>query len=358
MTDTTASTRPARRIVPGLLFALLLLAALAIIFRQYLPLPALQADTRLDALAQKTDALERQVNALSQRVDSLSASRPAATAASPAEAQTLQALQQKLDALSGQQNNLSQSVALSGGMKQTLDTLSQRVDSLENNQQSIEAHTRNLITQLGAFYRLNDAVRAGRPYATELAQMEEFAADQAAMRTQLAKLTPYAQTGMPAFWKLRQLFSAAARDALAPKAGARANTWDKLLANIESQVTIRRVGAAPDASGPRAAIARAEAHMDRHELQAAIGEVIELPEPYKSAFTDWIDTAQFTQDAPRALLFVQNQILSDIYVAANLPPSAADKPQAPQPPAAAPVAAPAPSVTPAPSTPNSPVKKP
>ncbi len=274
---------------------------------------------RIATLEQKTGELSKRLDALQAGAKPLPPAVASTTDITPDAQAKLKMLEDKVNTFSTQQNSLMQNLLETGNVRGSVAELTGKFKSLDAAQQAMEVRTRNLVMRLNSFYRLNDAVRSGKPYADELAQMEELAAGEETLRAQLEKLEPYADTGILPPWQLREEFSAAAREALAPKAGNDAKFTDKMMANLKRLVVVRKIGAPADETGPKAAIARAEAHMDHQEVEAALAEIEDLPEPDRGPFAVWITMAHFVIGAPATLLAVQNQIVEDIYITANLP---------------------------------------
>lgn len=155
-----------------------------------------------------------------------------------------------------------------------------------------------------AFANLNDAVRAGRPYAAELAAVQPLLPESAG----LGDLAANAATGIPTLPELTQDFMALAEKA-APPPEAGGSFVGSVIASAKSAITIRRIDATATGNEPEAAMARAEAHLKQGELDDAVAEVDGLPPAVRDAFAGWLEKAHARLAADETLAKLEGAVL-------------------------------------------------
>ncbi len=134
-----------------------------------------------------------------------------------------------------------------------------------------------------AFGGLERAVKAGAPYARELALLAEIAPDAPAIRI----LQPHAESGVPALLVLRDGFGAAARAGLA---AAGEEKHGAIAARLMGLISVRP--AKPEAGdSPAAIISRAESAVSQNDISRALDELRPLPEPAREAMGEWLAQA-------------------------------------------------------------------
>jgi uroporphyrinogen-III synthase len=267
----------------------------------------------LGDLPAKLAALQQQVAALPS---------PSAPAALPAEIanlpQKLAALDQRLSALEQKLAALPQggvSAADLAPLKSELDSLNQTLqhheaaladlkqDMAKRAATDASASTAKIAAGLvlGAL-ELRAHIAAGEPFAAELAAMEKLAAADPALSQPLAEplaaLKPFAIAGTPSLARLQAEFPpisvavvhADATQALPPNA----SFWDRIVARLESLVTIRPVGEGSEATGNSniAHLARGEDQLARGNLPAAVDELSAMTGPAHDAAAAWIAEAK------------------------------------------------------------------
>jgi hypothetical protein len=279
----------------------------------------------LDALAKSAKdggsvadaaALDAKLGDIEQTLQSKIDSALAAQAA--ANGGDLEALKGAVAALSAKLGALAEAKLSGDGTDLTseLGALDQRIATLEAALPALSgAIDRGAATAKSgaaaiAFANLRDAVRAGRPYAAELAAVRVLAPE----AEDLGVLPAYADTGIATLPELARALQKAAEASLAPPpppAPAQASFLDSVIASAKSAVTVRRIDASPGA-GPGATLAAAETHLNQGELAAAVKEVDALPEPSRAAFAGWLADAQARLSADAALSQLESALLASM----------------------------------------------
>ncbi len=166
-----------------------------------------------------------------------------------------------------------------------------------------------MVATLNAFYQLQTAVILGKPYAAEYAQFAEMVDDKATLNEAMDILNSYADEGVPTQQSLSKELSELAHRALAPNISENAFFTERLRHNLGSLVTIRKVGEHQKGLTLEAVLARAEAHMNQGELEAAVAEIESLTIAQQGLFTDWLSDARMRLSMPATLSEVQQALL-------------------------------------------------
>lgn len=276
-TDTPTETAPPRRrnifaTLKGLFFTLMVLAALWFALRYVLTplvLPKNAPETaavssnvegRIQALEEKLAALESKaapdLAPLEARVAALeNAPKAAAEAAPAARSEEMEALRTEVEKLKTGHSNVVKTLILTG--------------------------------------QLQDAIRSGRPFASELTALVTL---KAALKETLSPLSSASFTGVATLDQLKEQFAHAIAPALAPDNGEKS-----LAQNLRSLVKIRKVGEAQKGKDDEAIIARAEAKLAKGDVAGALQETESLSPRAMKDFAAWQDRAGMYLAAQAAL---------------------------------------------------------
>ena len=136
---------------------------------------------------------------------------------------------------------------------------------------------------------LEQRLRAGEPYATELAALGRSGADAAA----LAALKPFADSGAPTSAALSASFAKATPAILAAAhpESSQGTAVDKVLENMRKLVRVHPVGEAVGEDAD-AVVSQVEAALARGQVSAAVGAFAKLPDAARAAAADWVKSAQ------------------------------------------------------------------
>jgi hypothetical protein len=163
--------------------------------------------------------------------------------------------------------------------------LTNRVSARERGEKAAERGDRAVRLALAA-NALNAAVERGEPFATELATVKALGAD----AKLVSVLEPFAASSVPTAGTLAREFSALA-PSLQAAAAPREGVLDKLQANAEKLIRIRRIDETPGSDGA-AILARSEAKVSRGDIAGALSELAQLPPQARAGADAWIKRAQ------------------------------------------------------------------
>lgn len=294
-------------------------------------------------LATRLDALESGLTDMGERVNELSDRAAPAPATSPEEVallgNRLDALQQKVDALpapapaaspdevnalSGRVEALQQRVAAipappPAATPQDLANTNVRVAAVEEKLAAVAQRQQSSgqgAAQLVALNALNDAVRAGRPFATELKASRALLGEGG---SELAGLESAAARGFATGPVLAERLRAATAPAPAPASqepGAPAATGasgvlDRLVESAKGLVTVRRSDEAP-ADADRAAFATAEAQLARGDEAGALATLNALPAESRTAVQPVITDIEQRQAALATIAGLSQKVLASL----------------------------------------------
>lgn len=205
-----------------------------------------------------------------------------------AEVEQLKTVEEKLDHLTELAQRRSQheneAVHL---LEEQLHAQGQAIEALKEQQRQ----ALHMIELMDAYDRLRERVLSGTPYAAELARIQELATGHAGVQAALTPLAEYAALGIPTSHLVYAGFSLAARRALLPHPGQGAGFMEQVRANLSQLMTIRRVGYR-EGTAPDAVIARAEAALERQDIDGAIREIAVLQGTAAEAMRAWLAHAQ------------------------------------------------------------------
>lgn len=215
------------------------------------------------------------------------------TAALRVEIATLRSGLQTLDqAVSGQKD---QAKALAESVEKTRAESSRM--SAEEKKATAAARASAVI---GIAARLNAALEAERPFASDLALLGPLAQDDKTIAEQSAALQPLADKGVASRAGLANDFPAMARTAMADDL-ADDSFGQRVLGRLKALVSLRRVGSDVQGDTVEAKLARAEAALKAGDLAQAVDLVKSLPEPTHRATSPWLSRAEAHLAAQRAV---------------------------------------------------------
>jgi hypothetical protein len=149
-----------------------------------------------------------------------------------------------------------------------------------------------------AFIRLREAAVSGHPFSIELTAMRTAARNDGDFQQQIAKLDPFAAGGARNIVGLQNEFWAHEKDAANAVDRAMARTlWDKLLAELQTLVFVRRLNGG-DSDDPFVTI---ESALARGDVGAALQGLKAMPAAAQSALKDWRTDADARQQVDGAL---------------------------------------------------------
>jgi uroporphyrinogen-III synthase len=286
-----------------------------------LPAAAPPADTaRLDALGARVEQLQRAASATppagaaEQRVGEL--------------AQRLAAVSVELDALRARLAQLAEAppagdppaiVELgvrTGQLADQLRALQERVGAAEQAQDKGGAERARAAAFAVGVAELDSVARAGRPFAATVNAVRALVPD-AATAELLQPLEPYAASGVATLERLKRDWPEAARRAKAAQVAADYGRdyggWlGRVMAFLESAVTIRRIGADVPGDDAEALLARAGARLEADDLTGALATLASLPEPAARAAKRWLDQARARRDVETALAQLTERALGAV----------------------------------------------
>ena len=174
------------------------------------------------------------------------------------------------------------------------------IEALKAEVQKLKSTNHGSIRSLILIGQLQDAIRAGRPFASEVTTLVALRPD---MKEMLAPLTQASFTGIATFDGLKIQFAQAIAPALAPTGNEKSLTQ-----NLRSLVKIRKVGEGQKGQDDDAIIARAEAKLAKGDVAAALQETSNLSPRAAKGFSAWQERAETYLAAQGALAALQPKI--------------------------------------------------
>jgi hypothetical protein len=268
---------------------------------------------RIAAVEAQTKSLGASIATLGGRLDEIaSASQSAVKQADAAHAAA--------EAATSASQATDQTVSQNTVQRGDIEALTNRVVTLENAVKALTAAARESAPETDdrparlsvAAEALRATVERGAPYQAELAAVQALGVDRAAT----APLQPFAGQGVPSAGALLRELSAltpALHDAAEP-AATDATFLERLKANAQKLVRITPASA-PPGNDPADVIARIKFNAAHGDIDAALADIKQLPDPVKALAADWIKKAQ-SRDAAIA---ASRQIATDALAALSKP---------------------------------------
>lgn len=186
--------------------------------------------------------------------------------------------------------------------------LPERLATLEEAQRRNSRAIDTVAAVTAALQPLREAVRAGRPYRTELDRLGRFAPNPPPAG--FDALEASAATGVPKLAELQGRFPAAGIVAAAQAAGGD-GWWDKTRDRIAGLVSLRRTGEV-EGDDVDARVARAERRLAEGDVAAALAEVKALPPAAAQAAEAWTDLAGRRVAAEAALASLEQALYAGL----------------------------------------------
>lgn len=168
-------------------------------------------------------------------------------------------------------------------------------------QAAADGHLVGLVLATGD---LTAALGSARPFAPVLDAVRGVAGEDAEIESALARLTPFAATGVPTLDGLKARFPAAANAIVRAAPAAEDSDWiDETVTRLSQLVTIRRTGGAVDPASLDGRLVEAESALVDGDLARAVGIVEALmPEARGAERADaWLRDARARAEADDAL---------------------------------------------------------
>lgn len=179
-----------------------------------------------------------------------------------------------------------------------MDALSSAMTALQSTTRAAAAGSDRAVRFTVAAAALRTAVERGEPFAAELATAKALAHDPGAV----AALEPFAASGVPSNAGLARELATLIQPMLRTvrNTSRDGGILDRLQANAEKLVRIRRVGEALPGDDPTAVIARIEAKAAQADVAGALAELGKLPPDVRAPAQAWIAKAQMRGKAIEA----------------------------------------------------------
>jgi hypothetical protein len=268
---------------------------------------------RIAALEAQTKSLGTSIATLGGRLDEIASSSQSAVKQADAAHAAAEAATKANQATN---QAMSQNTAQRGD----IEALTNRIVTLENTVKTLTAAATEAAPETDdrparlsvAAEALRATVERGAPYQAELAAVQALGVDRAAT----APLQPFASQGVPSVSVLARELTAlmAALEGAAEPAATDATFLDRLKANAQKLVRITPAGA-PPGNDPADVIARIKFDAAHDDIDAALADIKQLPDPEKALAGDWIKKVQ-SRDAAVA---ASRQIAADALAALSKP---------------------------------------
>jgi hypothetical protein len=268
---------------------------------------------RIAALEAQTKSLGTSIATLGGRLDEIASSSQSAVKQADAAHAAAEAATKANQATN---QAMSQNTAQRGD----IEALTNRIVTLENTVKTLTAAATEAAPETDdrparlsvAAEALRATVERGAPYQAELAAVQALGVD----RATTAPLQPFASQGVPSVSVLARELTAltAALEGAAEPAATDATFLDRLKANAQKLVRITPAGA-PPGNDPADVIARIKFDAAHDDIDAALADIKQLPDPEKALAGDWIKKVQ-SRDAAVA---ASRRIAADALAALSKP---------------------------------------
>lgn len=270
----------------------------------------------LTDLRQRVDTASGMLSELTTRLDAVEmrgaeGAKPGApvdTSAITALRTTTTQLQQSLNELKARVDAAPQPAPVSNGLPADGDKLA----ALERRMGQLEQHDVDTLTKRAAsalaVANLVRATQGSGPFKTELGAMTMIAPSDPA----LAKLTPFAESGLPTEEALSDRFAQLIEPIIQAEDIANDTWWlARLWTNFTSQITVRQVGDQPGMDA-RAIVGRAEQKLRERNLRAASDEVAQLQGAAAEIARPWREAAQARLALDGLVTDINGRLLAEI----------------------------------------------
>ncbi|MDX2074341.1 MAG: hypothetical protein SFX19_08280 [Alphaproteobacteria bacterium] len=268
--------------VKGLLFTMMVLAALWFGLR-YVLTPLVLPEEMVEAPAIPAD-LEARIKTLETKLSILENK--------PSPAPDLGPLEARLNAL----ENAPRPTANEAAPAANPDDIA----ALKAEMEQIKSLDHGYVRALILTSQLQDAVRSGRPFASELAALQAL---RPALKETLAPLSDASTTGIATLAGLTEQFTRAIEPALTPESGKKT-----FVQNLRSLVKIRKIGESQQGADDEAVLARAEARLAKGDVAATLQEIATLSPRAADIFAAWKGRAETHLAAQAALVTLQTSL--------------------------------------------------
>ena len=298
MTDNIVTLEPATPKKSGIerklvwLFFLLILFAGSLAFFTVAP----RINQSTVATGSNNDALQEQINSLNNRIQMVEAKlngikeAPAAVVGTNDSTQAEPVLSARFSRM---QNDIE-------GLSATLSALQSEIKAKDViAAESREAATIQMADMLG-FIALREAINSGRAFTNELAALRDHAKKDPEFQTMLTRLDSYAANGTPTLSMLHDTLvqrEAAVHSALVK--GAAQNWWQRLVASLQSLITVRS-----QHSGDAESLAQLETALAKGNAASSMEAFKALPADAQQNLADWqqqLTARQECDDVLRAI---------------------------------------------------------
>lgn len=287
-TQTTATeSAPTRRraimaSLKGLFFTLMVLTAMWFALRHVLtPLVFSHAENTASDIE---NSLEARITTLEEKIAKLEKQSPPTIDISPLEA--------RITALENTPRT---------EMKESPPAIHhEEIDALKADLEKLKSADQRYLRSIILISQLQDAIRSGRPFASELSALTILRPD---MKEILSPLSDASSTGIATLAHLQEQFSRT----IAPALAAHSNE-KSLSQNLRSLITIRKIGEAQTGNDDQSVIARAEAKLAKGDVAAALQETSTLSPHALQNFSAWQERAKRYLTAQATIAALQNQI--------------------------------------------------
>lgn len=263
--------------------------------------------TRLQSLQQEIDSLKQQ----SEKIAASAASAAAADRPAPDIAQPLEDINQRLSQVEAGSGRLSALEQRLGDVQTALSDIQATVDK------NADRASRPAAAVL-AINQLADALGRGGGYGPELESVRAIAAGEGSeMASAITTLKQWSESGVSTPGEIRATFPAMAQAVAQTQFQSEGGSWyDDVRNRLSALVTVRKVGDnALAGGGIDAALAQADAALERGDLAGSVKAIESLNGAAAGAAADWLAKARDRLAADKALASLRTAAIAKLNAA-------------------------------------------
>lgn len=196
-------------------------------------------------------------------------------------------------------------------LNQALEAARQQDPALKSVMGSVQTQDLGAAAMLLALGELRGNLTKQKSFEEDLILLQKFAGDNPEMQASLARLAPYAKTGVLSRERLQQELKRISADIVMAKLrGEDVSVQDKVMGHLSTLVDVQKNGVPVDAT--KAITAQARQQMDQGDIHGAIATLQQLEGVEAEAAQPWLQQAQNTATANDSTMMIIQGLMSQL----------------------------------------------